>query len=579
MSSARDLLTEDVSVGEAIVRVLEEAGIDMVFGIPGGNTKYLFDALYDHRSTIRTVLVRHESLAGVMAEVYGRLTGRPGVALGQGAFMLTNALLGVLEAHLGSSPMVLLADISDQAPFSHHGPYQAGTGDYGTWDARQSLGGLTKFTFVPHHPAEAVQSTQLALKHALAGERGPVAVLYHSSAFAGDLGPRSSPSLYKTRFYLSQEPLSPSRSSVESAAKMLLASRLPVIIAGNGVRIARAYGPLQKLSEKIGAPVATTASGKGVFPEDHPLALGVMGNFGLLASNNVIGSSDVVLIVGSKLSPSDTAREHPDLLDPHHQRIIQIDIEPRNLAWTFPCDCAVIGDAALSLSQLAEVIHDLGSPSSETIAFRRERLSNERLKHGFFQWPEFEANDIPILPQRIIAELRKALAEDAFVSCDAGENRLFMMHYYQTKSPGSLLMPGSTGGMGYAIPAALAVKLLYPNRQAVAVCGDGGFAMSMNGLITAYEEGISIVTVIFNNSALGWVRHGQEDRTIASCFADINYAKVAQDFGCFGVRVEDPKYLGQALQQALECHRPAVIDIVTALRPSYREIMSPLVAD
>src|SRR5579883_2988601 len=167
MSTHRQHASDEVGVPEAVIRVLEDAGIDAVFGMPGGYTLQLFDALYDHRSTIRTVLVREESLAGVMAEVYGRLTGRPGVVIGQGAFLLANAVLGTLEAHLGSSPMLLLTDMTDGAPYSHHGPYQAGTGEYGGWDAKQSFSGIAKFTAVAHEPAQAVQVTQLAVKHAL----------------------------------------------------------------------------------------------------------------------------------------------------------------------------------------------------------------------------------------------------------------------------------------------------------------------------------------------------------------------------------------------------------------------------
>jgi acetolactate synthase-1/2/3 large subunit len=179
--------------------VLEEAGIDMVFGMPGGNTLLLFDALYDHRSMVRTILVRQESLAGVMAEVYGRLTGKPGVAIGQGAFILSYAVLGTLEAYLGSSPMLLMADLSDNAPFSHHAPYQAGTGEYRTWDARQSFSGITKVTMELHEALQAVQSTQLAIKHAMTGEPGPVALLYHSAALRGRIGPGSIPRLYSTQ--------------------------------------------------------------------------------------------------------------------------------------------------------------------------------------------------------------------------------------------------------------------------------------------------------------------------------------------------------------------------------------------
>jgi len=185
---AKRLLDAQVSVPEAIARVLEQAGIAFVFGMPGGRTGSLYQALYDHQRTIRCVLVREEGLAAVMADVYGRLSGRPGVCMGQGAFMLTNAGMGIVEAHLAGSPMLVLSDLSDGAPFSHHGPYQAGTGDYGAWDARATIAGYTKRVFVSREPAAGVQNTQLAIKHALSGQPGPVALLYHSHALTKTLG-------------------------------------------------------------------------------------------------------------------------------------------------------------------------------------------------------------------------------------------------------------------------------------------------------------------------------------------------------------------------------------------------------
>src|SRR4029453_17003183 len=180
---AKRLLDSQVSVPEAIARVLEQAGIAFVFGMPGGRTGSLYQALYDHQSTIRCVLVREEGLAAVMADVYGRLSGRPGVCMGQGAFMLTNAGMGIVEAHLAGSPVLVLSDLSVGPPFSHNGPYQAGTGDYGAWDARATIAGYTKRVFVSREPAAAVQNTQLAIKHALSGQPGPVALLYHRGAF------------------------------------------------------------------------------------------------------------------------------------------------------------------------------------------------------------------------------------------------------------------------------------------------------------------------------------------------------------------------------------------------------------
>jgi acetolactate synthase-1/2/3 large subunit len=575
MKTVTKLLQEEVSVPEAIIRVLQETGIDMVFGIAGGNTKYLFDALFDHRTTIRTVLVRHESLAGIMAEVYGRLTGKPGVAIGQGAFLLANAMLGTLEAYLGSSPMLLLTDLSDDAPFSHHAPYQAGTGDYGTWDARQSFSGATKVTMVAQEAVQAVQGTQIAIKHALAGQRGPVAILYRSTALKGRVGPESLPSLYPTQFYLGGSPATTDKASLEAAARVLVKAKLPVIIAGNGVRISQAYEELKSVAELLGTPVATTASGKGVFPENHDLALGVIGNYGFPVANSIVGNADVVLFIGSKLSPSDTARENPKLLDPCRQVLIQIDIEPKNAGWVFPCNHVIIGDAKVALPQLSEVIRNMGSPPDEILTSRKKVVTEARRRSGFFNDREFSSDEVPILPQRIIAEIRNAVEDDALITCDAGENRLFMVRFYQTRRAGTFISPG-TGGMGYSIPAALAAKLIYPNRQVIAVCGDGGFAMSMNGLITAYEQGIKIVTVVMDNRALGWLKHDQRDRVIASEFGDIDYAAIARAIGCYGIRVHKPDQLRVALKEALASDQPAVLDVVTSLKVSAEDVISPL---
>jgi acetolactate synthase-1/2/3 large subunit len=349
-------------------------------------------------------------------------------------------------------------------------------------------------------------------------------------------------------------------------------------VAGNGVRISKAYAELQDLAESTGAPVATTASGKGVFPEGHELALGVFGTFGLPVANAAVADADVVLAIGSKLAPSDTAGENPELLDPARQILMQVDIEPRNVSWTFPCEHALIGDASLVLSQLTEAIRSLGNPSQEMLTARRAMVARARREHGFFDAPEFASDELPMLPQRVIAEIHKAVSDDAFIASDAGENRLFMTHFFQTKGAGTFISPAAIGGMGYAIPAALTAKLIYPERQVLAICGDGGFAMAMNGLITAREEGIPIVTVVFNNSMLGWVKHGQRDRLIASEFSDMNFAEIARGMGCRGIRVEEPAQLRKELAEALIRNEPSVLDVVTSRKTSYRDVMSPLAA-
>lgn len=481
--------------------------------------------------------------------------------MGQGAFLLTNAGMGIVEAHLAGSPMLLLSDLSDGAPFAQHAPYQAGTGDYGTFDARAVIGGYTRRVFVAHEGVQAVQDTQLAIKHALASPSGPVAVLYHSAALGATVDPDSRPRLYSTPAYL------PSGAAVatdlDAAVQRLRSANRPVILAGNGVRLGRAQQQLRELAERLDALVATTASGKGVFPETHALALGVFGNFGLDAANAVVGGADVVLAVGTRLGPTDTANENPRLLDPERQSLIHLDLEPRHASWTFPAELVLIGDAAATLGAMAQQL--------------QPRSRNGHAQRVSFDAQESTSDEMPILPQRLIKELHRALPEDAIVTADAGENRLFMLHFFQTKSHMEYLQPAAVGGMGYAIPAALAAKLVHPERSAVAVCGDGGFGIGMNGLLTAIEERIPIVVVIFDNSMLGWVRHGQGERPIASQFGAFDYAAIGRAMGCLAVRVTEPSEIAGALYAALHARVPAVVDVVTSGRVTFRDVTSELV--
>src|SRR5271155_5606633 len=214
------MLTEEMPANALVARVLEEAGIEMVFGISGGHTGRIVSGLSKYQNSIRTVLVREESLGGVMAEIYGRLTRRPGVLLGQGPWVLGNGLLGTIEAYLSSSPMLLLTDFSDAPRFMLHAPYQQATGDWGSWDARRAFSGVTKHVMQAHDPIAAVQATQLAIKHALAGQPGPVAatnparagrrgrvgVLYSNDSLAGSVSPDSQPILSPPRHYLPSPP-------------------------------------------------------------------------------------------------------------------------------------------------------------------------------------------------------------------------------------------------------------------------------------------------------------------------------------------------------------------------------------
>lgn len=563
--TTRQLMQHPTSAAYAVVQVLKEAGIDTVFGIAGGHSGHIWAALEKFQDSIRTVLVREESLGSAMAEVYGRLTGRPGVLIGQGPWVLGNGLLGTIEAQLSSSPLLLLTDFSDTPELSLHGPYQSGRGDYGSWDARLSFKGVTKQVFEAHHPAAAVHATQLAIKHALTGQPGPVAVLFSISAFTGLVEPTDSPHLYDTRAYLARKSRHVDPQDVQEAALALASAKKPVVIAGNGVRIGQAYSSLYTFAKTLNIPVVTSPSGKGVFAESHNLSLGLYGTFGHPAANACVKEADVIVAVGTKLSASDTAYENLALLNPGSQVLIQVDIEPRNASWSFPADHVIIGEASVALDRLAEAAKGMNGEGEERAKLYRQPYIEQQNRLA-------TASSLPMSPTRLIAEMQRTLPSNSIVCCDAGENRIFMMRYYETREAGGFLQAAGAGPMGYAIPAAMGAKIVHPERPVVAVCGDGGFSMSMNGLMTAIETQLPIVVVIFNNQMLGWSTHIRGP--FAAQFHDFDHAAIARAMGCQGFNVNTPEELSSALREALISEVPTVIDARISSDLSYKDLIA-----
>ena len=569
----------EIDVPHALVRVLEEAGIEFVFGMPGGDTGRIFDALYDS-SSIKTILVRHEQTGSVMAEMYGRVTGKPGVVMGQGIFLACNALFGPLEAVKGASPMLVLGDFTDMAPFMHHAPYQAGTGEHGNHDLRNLFASVTKYTAAVWEPKQAVQTLQLAIKHATSGSPGPVAIVFSSRSLAGTVKTGRPPRLLPTARYLAHGVTRPAAADVARVAETLLGAGSPVIIAGNGVHASRAWAPLARLAEVAGIPVATTATGKSAMAETHPLALGVFGNWGQAVANEVVAGADTVLVVGSRLSPTDTCFENPELLDADRQAFVQIDVEPLQIGRHYPVSAAIVADAREALEALSAEVEARLTPAHREAARRRgAHLAELKGLHRYFGEPEQRSADHPLRPERVISELAARLGERALVTMDAGANRLYMTHYFQSRGAGTVYQPSSIGGMGYALPAALGAKLAAPDRDCVAVCGDGGFAMTMNALLTAAQHRIPVTTVVLNNGVLGWVKDGQRrrgNRFIASELGKLDYARMAHSMGCRGVRVESLAELEKALDGVRDAQEPVVIDVVTTEHAPFWQVQSPL---
>jgi acetolactate synthase-1/2/3 large subunit len=556
------------TASELIVQTLEEAGVEYVFGIPGGGTGQIFGLLYGKEDRIKTVLVRHEQVAAIMADAYARASGKPGVVMGQGLFIGSNASFGIMESMLSSSPMLVLTDTSDGGS-AQHPANQSGAGEYGSIDLPTILKSMSKYTTLATSPKEAVLGTQLAIKHATSGRPGPACVVMRSVSIGGEVDLESPPFIHNAAGYLNTVKPQSAPQDIQRAIDILSQSQRPVLMAGNGVHVAQAHEQLRQLAELWGMPVATSYKGKSALAEDHPLSLGMAGVYGQAAANRAIGDADTVVIVGAKLSPQDTVREGPNVFDPLRQHIIQIDIDERNAGWTFPIELGLVGDAGSILSQLVDASQQA---APDTASRRREwadGLDQRKREHSFYDDPAMHVDSSPVAPQRLVALLNQNLPSNTIFALDAGNNRTWMAHFYQSRQANSFFCPGGTAGMGWGLPAAVGLKVVYPDQPVVCVTGDGGYMMTVNALSTAMQYQLPIICVVFNDNALGMVRHHQpEGRRIASEFVETDNAAVARGFGAFGVQVKDSRDLPDAIRQALASGLPSVIDVVIDRVPS-----------
>lgn len=555
-------------VNEIFAETLVEAGIDHVFGMPGGATGTIMDGLVD-RPEIRQVLARHEGGASVMADVYGRMTGKPGLLMGQGLWIGTNGGFGIVESFLAGSPMLIVCDLSDWNSLSQFGPYQNSNGEYGALDLPGIMRSITKYTTVAHNATEFIHGVQLAIKHATTGRPGPACVLFTTATSFTKIDPEeANPRFYPLAGYMNTSPPTITADDAKKAAQMLTSAANPVIIAGTGVHRGKAYQELKDLAETLGAPVATSYMGKSAIEETHPLAVGTMGLIGQQVANEVITAADVILAVGTCLAPDNTKMLSPDFINPERQKIIHLDIESLNVGWTFPVTMGLTTDAALGMSAITEAIKEAGAPDT---ADRIAKLQTQKKEAKFFNEDIINSDNNPILPERVVKELNGLLGPDDMIVLDAGNNRMWMAHHFQTKGAGQLIAAGGAAGVGYGPPAGLAADMLNTKGRTVCVCGDGGMMMHLYVLEMAKLEKSALTIIVLNNSCLGNVMDFQKsDRQVMSNYPRADYASVAKGFGIEGYTIENPEDIQQAIAKALDTDAPVLLDIVVDDSPHLR---------
>lgn len=539
-----------MNTSERLIKSLEALEVEQIFGYPGGRTIELLDHLPE--STIDLVRPRDEREASVMAEMYGRLTGKPGILMGQGPWIGSIGMIGQMEARLSSSPMVVLTEASERGDYSTLAPYQQARGDYGGLDLPSILDGVTKEHWFPRSPTETVRSVQLAFKHAVAGRPGPTAVILDGNAITEELSTDQLPQIWEDKEQTRTWDARPTASDLAAAAETLGNAERPVIIAGNGVHAAQAYDELQSVADAYETIVTTSYLGKSTFPETHPLAAGVIGSFGHEEANQVVSEADVLLVVGCRLNPMDTNWQAPSFIRPKDQTLIHADVDTRNAGWVYPANIGLIGDATESLRELSEI----GCGENK---WARNRAAEAKKS---FRVSENRSNNAPITPQSAIKEIEAVVDEDTLVTADSGNNRFWLLNYLQTPSVRTYFGSGGVGGMGWAAPAAVSAALT-TERDVIAVAGDGGFTMTMTSVETAVEQGIAPTFVVLNDTSLGMVRQMQENEKDISGveFHDSDFVRIAEGFGASGIRVEKSNELAKALQESKVANQPTVIDV------------------
>ncbi|WP_223477029.1 thiamine pyrophosphate-binding protein [Oricola indica] len=541
---------------EAVVRTLVESGVNRAFTLPGLGITWSLPAFHDAKADFDVVLTRNEWIASIMAQVTGRLTGRPAVLMGQGPWVTTIGGIGILEAHFSGSPMVVLTETSDYDGYGQMGVYQTMTGDYGGADAMASLKPITKYCTYATTPEEAVYGTQMAVKHAVLPRQGPAAVVMKTPIIRAEMPETSKPKLYPSQGYYAYTPSRPDTGAVSRLAEMIDKAERPLIIAGNGVLSSGCGAALQELAEAAGVGIATSYNAKGVISENSDICVGMMGTWGHRAANRAVAQADLVVMLGASMGPDYTRFREEGLIRPGDQTLVQVDIDPRNAGWVYPVDLAITGDASDVVAMLAE--QGLSGARRET---RVGALTDGKKRNGYFDLPDLPSAQGTVHHSDVVRGLQSFLGPDDLLALDAGSNRIWATFGLRMPYPGQLLVPGGTGAMGWGGPAAAAAKLALPEKRVTCLAGDGGFMMTVQVIPTCVQQNLDVVFLVSNNSGLGMVRDNLGDKRLAVDFNEVDFVKVAEGMGGKGLAVYHPDEIRDALDEAHKMGGPVVVDV------------------
>ncbi len=544
-------MPDHTKAGEAVIELLRQEGVSHIFGIVGSSFLDILDPLYD-RDDVSFIGVRHEQGAALMADGFSRISGAPSVCLATNGPGVLNLTYGIGSAYVAHSPVVVLAPSA-----SREHQYRDSTQEF---DQVALFKPITKAAF----PINKIERLPDALRHAFrvatSGKMGPVLLDIPRDLLPGgevelDLLP---PETYRS----GQTRNRGDRDLIDKAVTQLLAAERPVIVAGGGVQWSNAADEVGEVARLVGAAIVTSYGRADAVPSNHPHFLGHLGRLGSVEGIEAIRQADVILAVGTRLGQSTTFYDNRFI--PADARIIQIEVDPEELGRNYPLAVGIEGDVKAVMQGLLEQLRQVEPrPNQQWVS----EIEDWRARRAQRLEDEGRLSDLPMKPQRVYAELRRVMPEDAIIALDAGLAPNFGQDRLDFYHPHSLMTSLDLGGLGFSFPASLGAKFAAPDRPVVNFNGDGGFLFNAQEFETAVRYGLKVVTVIMNNNCWGsekaYQRYAFNERYVGADTSNPRFDAYAELFGGKGFYVERPEDIGDAFLEALNVDGPSIIEIPT----------------
>jgi acetolactate synthase-1/2/3 large subunit len=535
-------LTEVLSGAQILCRTLQEQGVDLLFGYPGGAIMPFYHALPEFPG-LRHVLVRHEQAAAHAADGYARASGRPGVCVATSGPGATNLVTGLATAHMDNTPVVAITGQVSRA--------MLGRDAFQETDIIGITQPITKHSILVDAVDDLADALREAIAAATEGRPGPVLVDVPKDVqtakgewkSAGTPGRRDAGLAHSA----TRRPGDPAP-NLDHAARLIATAERPLIMAGHGVILSGAYDELRELAERTGIPVITTLLGISAFPESHPLHLGMPGMHGEVHVNRAIQQADLIIGVGLRFDDRVTGNLAAFARD---ARVIHLELDPSEVGKNVPVAVPLVGDARVLLRALLERVD-------------RRECERWRAEIAGYVRPRPESYRGDLSPEAILRAIEDGTGGRCTIVSDVGQHQMWVAKLYRYQRPNSHITSGGLGTMGFAVPAAMGVALARPDEPVWAISGDGGFQMNMQEIATMVQEGIPVKMAVFNNGYLGMVRQWQQffhgRRYSATPIWSPDYVRLAEAYGIPGRRVETGGEVEDAVREALERPGPALVE-------------------